>query len=332
MLKALGKLIAVSGREDVFREFLKKELLPYCDTIKTDNMGNLHVYCRGDGPEILITTYMDEPGIIITQITEDGYLRFEPVGRIRPSYLVSKRVCFGNRFGIISLKAIHLTTKKEREIPVKASQLFIDIGASSKEEAEKIVNVGDYGVLDIPFVELPNGFIKSRAIAGRMGCAAAIEGIKQAKNRNIHVVFAVQREINNRGILACSSSCDADLAIVFDGIDAKTYANTDTVLVEAGKGVTVLTHHSCGVIDSTLYTHCQRIAADIGLPIQYGVSKQQGAETNLAKLGQHQILCLSIPVRYADSTAPIANSRDMESMVRLTCHMIETICQGGRSI
>ncbi len=332
MLKEIENLFAVSGMEDKVREYLQKQVSPYCVSTQIDTMGNLHAYNCGEGPEFLLVTHMDEPGIIVTQITEDGYLRFETVGRINPAYLLSKRVFFENHTGIISMKAIHLTTKKEREIPVKVSQLLIDIGALSKKDAEAIVTAGDYGVLDIPFLELENGFVKGRGIAGRMGCLAAIQVLKKNPHCNIHVIFAVQREIGNRGILACDNTKHVDLTIVFDDIKAKTYSQGKENEPEAGFGVTLLTRHSCGIIDPILLSFCQNAARKEQIPLQLGTNELAGPETVFVKSGENRILPLSIPVRYHDSTAPVANQRDMDSMIQLTCSIIREFCQGGKRL
>ncbi len=330
MLKTLENLPGVSGMETEVRNYLQEQLEPICTSVNTDSMGNLHAYQKGIGPEILLIAYMDEPGIIVTQITEDGYLRFEPIGRINPSFLVSKRVFFGEIPGIISLKAIHLTTKKEREIPTKTKDLFIDIGASSKEEAKKFVTIGDYGILDIPYIEFPNYFVKGRSVAGRMSCLAAFEILKKYPQSNIHAIFASQREVENRGILALATQTNPDLTIVFDAISAKYPQKNNDTSPESGKGVTLISHHVSGNTDAALLAQCKTIAKEKDIPLQFGTAKKTGPETVLTQMSIKNILPLAIPVRYADSTAPVANTQDMKSMIRLACFVIDAKREGGR--
>ncbi len=325
MFKKLVDYAAVSGMEDDIRNFIQGQLQPHCHSIKTDGMGNLHAMNHGEGPQFLLVTYMDEPGVIVTRITEDGYLCFETVGRINPAFLASKHVSFGNVNGVISLKAIHLTTKKEREIPIKTSQLLIDIGASSKEEAEKLVEVGDYGTLDISFLELKNGFVKGRALAGRMGCSVAMEILKKNPNRNIHVIFAVQREIGNRGLMGCSVRLNADYTIVLDGIKAKDYRTDKKDVPESGKGVVIVSRHPNGILDKSTDEIYKTLANDSNIPIQYGTLTSSGAEAILIKSGHPEIISLSIPIRYFDSTAPIAHLDDMDGMERLINKLISHI-------
>lgn len=319
MLKKLTECIGVSGKEDMVRDFLKQQLNGCCTTLETDRMGNLHAINRGKGPEFLIITHMDEPGVIVTRITEDGYLCFEPIGRINPAFLVSKHVCFGKYHGVISLKAIHITTKKEREIPVKASQLFIDIGASSKAEAERVVEVGDYGFLDIPYCELQGGLVRGRAIAGRMGCNVALELLKKNPGCNIHVVFAVQREVKNRGVIGCGDKLHGDYTFVLDGIEGANYVKKrDDGYPEAGNGVAIILKHPDGILNKSMNSFCNEISKRENISLQYGIRKEQDTESTLLKMGQHNMISLAISVRYSDSVSPVAHIGDMDAMLRLT--------------
>ncbi len=323
MLRELEDQFAVSGMEDSMHAFLQEKLSGMCDSVEIDKMGNLHAFLRGRGPEFLIVAYMDEPGVILTQITEEGYLRFETVGRINPAFLVSKRVSLGNYTGIISLKAIHLTTKEEREIPVKTSQLLIDIGATSKEEASQMVEIGDYGVLDIPYQELNNGYVKGRSIAGRMGCFAAMEVLKQNTDSNIHVIFAVQREVGGRGILGCGRTLQSNYTIVFDGISAKTYMEPESHSPEVGEGVVLVTQHPGGMIDAGVLECCKNIAKEEAVSLQFDIMPNNIGISALLKTGTHNIVALAIPVRYADSVSPVANTNDMDAMIQITNRFIE---------
>lgn len=328
MFKQLENYAVTSGMEDGIRNFIHEQLKSYCHFTETDGMGNLHAINQGEGPQILLVTYMDEPGVIVTKITEEGYLGFEMIGRINPAFLVSKRISFGNINGVISLKAIHLTTSKEREIPVKTSQLLIDIGASSKEEAENLIEVGDYGTLDIPYLALKNGYVKGRAPAGRMGCSVAMEILKRNPNRNIHVIFAVQREIGNRGLVGCINKVCADYVIVLDGMKAKDYNTKKKDMPESGQGVLVISRYPGGILDDSTKKLCQMISEKENIPIQYGVIDSAGIEDVFVKEGFSNILSLAIPVRYYDSVAPIANLNDMDGMLRLVNGFISNITKG----
>ncbi len=325
MLKELSKQIAVSGAEGEFGRFIQDELMACCKSVMRDKMGNIHGFHHGNGPNICLITYLDEPGVIVTKITDDGYLCFETIGRINPSFLVSKHVVFEHCNGVISLKAIHLTTTKEREAPVQASQLYIDIGASSKEEAMNLVEIGDYGCLDVSYQEFGEGFVKGRAIAGRMGCNVALAIMKKNNNCNIHAIFAVQREINHRGIAGCIDKIEPGIAIVLDGLKAQDYTQNNKMMPESRKGVVVVRKYPCGVLDKKYDVLCQNISQNEAIPIQYGVRVEDGTEATLLKVGCNTVVSLSIPVRYADSASPVANIADMDAMFRLTDGIIDFV-------
>ena len=124
---------------------------------------------------------MDEVGFIITSISENGMLKFRPVGGIDPRILISKRVHIGkNRIpGVLGIKAIHLQEPNERKNAVKVEQMYIDIGANSKEEAAKLVKLGDYAIFDSKMVEFGENKIKAKALDDRVGCAVLIEVLKE---------------------------------------------------------------------------------------------------------------------------------------------------------
>lgn len=329
MLRELENRYGVSGLETEVSAYLQEELTPYCRRIWMDTMGNLHAEKQGvsEGKTVLLTAYMDEPGIIITQITDDGYLKFDVVGRLEPSYLVSKRVNICGVEGIISLKAIHLVERKEREIPVKVQQLLVDIGAASREEAEKVVEIGEYGVVVSGFREFGEGFVKGRALAGRVSCAIAAEMLKQEVPCNLHVIFSVQREIGNRGMIPAGWGKKADLTIVLDGAEAGLWENKENK-PEAGKGAVIFSKTGAGIPPQRGMGELLQIAYQQGLSVQICTVEEKGQEDALRRngTGQH-CLCLGIPVRYPRSTAQVAKKTDIEALFTLVQSVIQHIAK-----
>ncbi len=141
LLKKMSEINAVSGNENDIRNLIIAEIKDNVDDITVDTMGNVIAYKKGSdsGKKIAVAVNMDEPGFIISGVTEKGYLKFKAVGNIDPRKIISKKVVIGadKIKGVIGMKAIHLQTKSERENVVAASKLFIDIGAKDKEDAEK---------------------------------------------------------------------------------------------------------------------------------------------------------------------------------------------------
>ncbi len=307
MIKKLVNCVGVSGLETEVRQCIQTMLSEMGVKFWTDTMGNLHGEKDGSSKKpVILTTYMDEPGLIVTKITKDGYLKFEIVGRVKPEFLVSKRVRVGNQIGIISLKAIHLSTKKERETPVKADQLFIDIGAKSYEDASALVEVGDYVAFDSNYKEMDGNCIMGSALAGRLGCYIALNLLKNPAVKNLHVIFAVQREIQNRGMIPASYNLSGEYAIALDGIEGRLW-NFKAETAELGKGPVLIPRTGAGEMDTCLGKRLKTLAKETDIPLGSLCTKMVGAESVLQKNGTGlRCLCLGIPVRYMASPTQVA--------------------------
>ena len=230
MIKKLSNIFGVSGFENDVRNFIKNELCEIDAQVSSDKMGNLFVKCirNNDYPTVVLGAHMDEVGFIITDITSDGYLKFDVIGDINPSNLISKKVVIGNITGIIALKAIHLTTKEEREKPIKLSDLFIDIGAKSKEEAEEVVEIGDYCAFKSEATDFGTDSLKGKALKSRVGCGILIDILKNNSFPNINLIcaFTVQNNVRARGVsVAVNEIGYPEYLIVIDGFSANSDAD-----------------------------------------------------------------------------------------------------------
>ena len=164
LMKQLCALPGPSGCEDAVREFVLEKVKPFADEMKTDAIGNIMVFRKGKKAlerPVVLCAHMDEVGVIIKKITDDGMLKFGFVGGVDPRVVIGRPVRFGDVQGVIGIKAVHLTTAAERRTMPKTKDLYIDIGAASKAAAEDKVSLGDYGVFDSAVVEFGDGvFIK----------------------------------------------------------------------------------------------------------------------------------------------------------------------------
>ena len=179
-LKTLCALPGVSSREDAVRAFLRKEVAPYAHRIRVDTMGNLLVEKKGrisGSQKLMLAAHMDEVGLMVHTITEEGYLKFGTVGGIDRRVLLGKPVLVGEKQvpGVIGLKAYHLTTAEEAKTVPKLREFYIDIGARNREEAGALVTPGDVVVFDTACLEFGHGFLKAKAIDDRIGCAVMVE-------------------------------------------------------------------------------------------------------------------------------------------------------------
>jgi len=228
MLETLKKLCAlngVSGNEDEVRDHIITEVKKHTDEIKTDAMGNLIVFKKGKktpGKKLVLCAHMDEVGVIVTNITEDGYLKFATGGSIDSRVILGKAITIGKNKvpGIIGCKAIHLVKTKDRENPMEIDDVYIDIGANNKNDAEMLVSPGDSGAFDEEIREFGNGYIKAKAIDDRFGCAVLVELIKTKLPVDCTFVFTVQEEVGLRGAYTAAYGTAPDVAIIVEGTTA----------------------------------------------------------------------------------------------------------------
>lgn len=204
LLKRLTAAFGVSGCEGEVRQIIEDEICSDCDSVVTDRLGNLIAVKKAEKADrtVMLMANMDEPGFIIERVKEGGgaFLGFSAVGKIHPHTVMSERVTVGEKRlpGVISLKAVHLTTKEEREKPIKLKDLFIDVGAADKSEID--VTIGDYAAFESCFTELGENGLCDKAIACRACCAILIELLRgKYTNCNLVCVFTIQRESGLRG-------------------------------------------------------------------------------------------------------------------------------------
>jgi endoglucanase len=176
--------------------------------VSADVIGNSYAEAGpADGPAILLAGHVDEIGLIVTHVDEQGFVYVGPIGGWDPQVLVGQRVRFLGRdgpvLGVVGKKPIHLMKPEEREKASKLTELWVDVGAASRDEALARLEVGDAGVLDQPLLELPNGRIASRAIDDRVGAFVVLEAVRRYAERpgaaRVVAVATTQEEIGYRG-------------------------------------------------------------------------------------------------------------------------------------
>ena len=224
-IKTLCYLSGVSGSEDEVRDYILERVMPWADKIETDPMGNLLVFKKGartPDQTVMLAAHMDEVGLIITDVTADGYLKFACVGGIDRRVLVGKRVAIGDNSipGVIGIKAFHLVKPgEEKEVP-KLDQFYIDIGAEDREEALSIIHLGDVAVFDDTVVEFGDGFLKAKALDDRVGCACLIKLIERDLPVDTWFAFTTQEEVGTRGAITAAYRLQPDIALIVEGTTA----------------------------------------------------------------------------------------------------------------
>src|SRR5699024_4936268 len=240
MFKDLTDARAISGDEKEARIVMEEYIKPYADDVYTDNLGSLIAKKTGNasGPKIMIAGHLDEVGFLVTRIDDNGFIYFQTIGGWWSQVMLAQRVTIlgsdGDVTGVIGSKPPHILTPEARKQPVKIEDMFTDVGASSKEEAEKFgIRPGDSIVPYFEFTPLKNEkMILAKAWENRIGCAIAIDVLKELQNEEhpttVYGVGTVQEEIGLRGAKTSAHKINPDIGIGVDvGVAGDTPGITD---------------------------------------------------------------------------------------------------------
>ncbi|NLN07375.1 MAG: M42 family metallopeptidase [Firmicutes bacterium] len=336
LLKKLSEAYGVSGAESNVRELLRQELEPYAEQIRTDALGNLYITKgKGKKPRIMLTAHMDEVGLIVVGYEKSGLLRVEKVGGIDDRVLVSKPVVVGPDHipGVIGAKPIHLQKPAERKKPLEIDKLYIDIGVCSKEEAEKLVRIGDYVAFCQQTRELGTNCLLGKAFDDRAGCAVLAELCKEDYDLELTAVFTVQEEIGLRGATVAAYNVYPDVGIVLEGTSAYDVAGiTDTgYATRLGNGPAISLMDSSFIAAQKMVDFIVRTAESLGIPYQFRRLTTAGTEAGAISLAHDGIpsAVIALPCRYIHSPVSVLNLDDFHHTIRLAKGLLLAIAEGG---
>lgn len=325
-METLCCLDGVSGVEDEIREYILECVMPFADEIRTDAMGNLMVFKKGacvPKQRVMLAAHMDEVGLIITEITEDGYLRFDAVGGIDRRVLIGKRVFVGpvRTMGVIGSKAIHLTTSEQRKTLPKISEMYIDIGARDKAEAESMVQLGDTAAFDDSVIRFGDGYIKAKAIDDRVGCAAMLELIESQLPCDCWFSFTVQEEVGCRGAGIAARSIQPDVALILEGTtaaDIPGVSGADRVC-QLGKGVVIPYMDKGTIYDRELYRTLCRLADENQIVWQTKSRVSGGTDASAVQRSGAgaRVATISVAVRNIHSPACVVKAEECQDQLKL---------------
>lgn len=335
-LKTLCYLSGASGNEDEVRDYILERVMPYSNEIFTDNMGNLIITKKGKkqcGRKILICAHMDEVGIIITGIDDDGYLRFDFLGGIDRRVIIGKRVYIGKDRvpGVIGIKAYHLVSKEEEKTVPKREEMYIDLGLKSKDEVKELVSLGDAGVFDDSVLEFGDGFLKAKAIDDRVGCAAMIKLIESELPCDCTFAFTVQEEVGTRGAKIASARVNPDIAIVLEGTTAADLPEIPEGkrICSLGGGIVIPFMDKGTIYSRELYKTLTELADQNGIKWQTKTMIAGGTDASVVQRSGVGVdtIAISAPIRNIHSPASVAKISDFELMPRLAMLLLDAICE-----
>lgn len=336
-LERLSNACGVTGRESQVRDLMVELLKPYADEIQIDKLENVIAIKKGKPkkPKIMLAAHMDEIGLMVKTITKEGFLQFSKMGgiddRILPAQKVTVYTAKNTYPGIIGSKPPHIQKEEERKKIISFDELFIDVGAANREDAQSMgVAVGDSVSFDTTYQTLGEDAALGKAFDNRAGCVTMIEAMRLMEKTEctVFAVGTVQEEVGLRGAATAAFGVDPDLAIVLDVTiagDVPGVREFDTT-VKMGKGPALT------ISDSGLITHPKILRWFIDTAqqqkIPYQIESGLLGSTDAARISiTRQGIpsgTISIPTRYIHSPCGMLNLKDIENAAKLTAAAIKT--------
>ncbi len=326
LLKELTEASGVSGNEKEVRDLIISEIKDYVDHYKIDRIGNIIAYKKGKkdiGKKLMITAHMDEVGLMVKDIDNDGFIKFMPVGGIDKRILVSKPVLVGkNKLpGVIGAKPIHLQKPEERTRALGIDELYIDIGAKSKEEAEKYVSIGDYVIFDSEYIEFGEGLVKAKALDNRVGCSLLIKLIREIEDISFYAVFTVMEEVGLVGAGPAAFEVDPDYSIVLEGTLCYDMPKLDSHLVPTylNKGPAISLIDRTTIYNKAFRDKIVELAEKNNIPYQFRKTSMGGNDAGKIHTTKEGSITatISVPCRYIHSPASVMSKKDYDNTFAL---------------
>lgn len=325
LLNDLTQTFGVSGYEKEISKVIQNNIKEYVDELNVDALGNIIALKKGNGANkkrIMVCGHMDEIGFSVLKIKDNGFLQVRNVGGINAFTSYMNRIKFRNGVtGIIS-SSEKIENLKANEI----KKLYVDIGVSSKEEAVKLVGVGEPACYIGEYVELGNSSITAKALDNRIGCYILIEALKKIETtyNDVYFVFTVQEEVGLIGSTVASKKINPDLGIAVDitgSFDIPDDTDGNAVL---GGGAAIKVMDSSVICDDYLVQEMIKCAEINGIRYQLDVLAGGGTDAGAMNKSNEGVKAtgISIPTRYGHSPHGIVNMKDVNACIDLLFHYV----------
>lgn len=331
LLRHLSEAFGPSSLETEVREMLCGELRAAGVPFTTDRAGNLfaHPHCAENAPRVVLFSHMDEAGLMLTDVEDEGFFRFETLGRISARALCGRFILLGNENtrcrGLIAAKGIHLQDREERGRLPKTDDMYIDIGAADKAAAEALLAPGDLGVFDTPFAVFgeEGRFFRGKAFDDRVGCAVladlAARWHREPLSVDLTVAFLARCEAVPAGAVPALASLAPDVAIAVDAVSADDVGDKPPRAARVGGGAVLPFADGRTLYDRGLHALVREVAGKEKIPFTVPAETRGGADAaNLHAAGAGmRCLCLGYPVRYAKTPTSVAAFEDVTALENL---------------
>lgn len=341
VLKKLCDSFGPAGFERETASIVKEEASKYADRVFTDKLGSVIFVKRGSSerPRVLVAGHIDEVGFVVSSIEEKtGFLTFDPIGGWFDQTLLSQRVVVrtkkGDLMGVIAAKPPHILTPEERDKVVKVNQMFIDIGVSSKEEAEKLgVRIGDPVIPWSPFTVVNRGKIAiGKAFDDRIGAFIALELIRRLKAEGVkhpNTVYGaatVQEEVGLRGASTVAHVVNPDVALIAEVDIAGDLPGVKPAVAPArlGRGPTIVTYDASMIPNQILKEFVISVAEEAGIPYQLSHAARGGTDAGRIHISRAGCpsLVIGVPTRHIHTHSSMVNLEDLANAIKL---ILETV-------
>ena len=322
LIKKLTEAYGPSGFEDQTRDLVQAEIAEYADEMSVDTMGSLIARKKGDGSglKVMIAAHLDEIGVMVSHITEEGFCRFTNIGGVFPHTLLGGRVQFADgTIGIIGCDPIEERSKIH---PLK--KYYIDVGASSREDCP--VHVGDAAGFIRPFLA-QGSHLSAKSMDDRIGCVIGIEALKRLKTtpHDVYFVFSTQEEVGTRGAEAAANGLLPDVGIALDVTVAADTPNARRMAVNLGDGPAIKVKDSGMIAHAGLVRLLRQRAAEANIPYQLEVLEGGSTDARSMQIAGPGCAagCISIPCRYVHSPSETVDANDVAQCVDLLVALLE---------
>lgn len=320
LLKRLTAVWGPSGCEEKVSELIKEEVKTYADEIYTDALGNLVCRKKGNGKKVMFASHMDEIGVVITYIDEAGFLRFADVGGLYLRNLINRRVRFEN--GTVGVIGTEENNEKRQ-----MSKMFIDIGAKDREEAEKMVSIGDMAVFEGELT-IQSGKIISKALDNRVGCYVLIEAMKKVKSDNdLYFCFTTQEEVGLRGARTAAFKIEPEYALSVDVTDIGDTPKAPKMSVKLGCGAAVKVMDYSVIASHEVREKLIEVAEARDIKYQREIMMEGGTDAGVIHFTKGGVKTggISIPTRYIHSPSEMIDEADLRACIDLLVGFAEEI-------
>jgi len=317
LIQTLVEVPGPSGHEAKIRQIVRELVEPIADEVRLDALGNLIVrkgQLAGDGMRIMLAAHMDEIGVMVTHVDENGFARFATLGGVRAQYCPGVRVRFLNgTTGVIGVER-----QEDNSRTPDIDQMYIDLGLSSRKDSP--IRVGDVAAFDRPFLDLGDRLV-AKSMDDRIGVAVMIETLRQVSSspHEIYFVFSVQEEVGLRGAKTAAYGIDPDLGLAVDVTATGDTPKGIKMEVSLGKGPAIKVRDAGLLADPRVVDWMVRSAESARIPYQMEILERGGTDAQAIQLTRAGVPagCISIPCRYVHSQSEMVDITDVENAVHL---------------